>query len=105
MTFLYKRCLARKRGGLLNLSFNLFSAMIPQVSSHKASESAECQIHGCAYAGALQAGYYASKVYVASMSNAIWRKLQGSGVALSARMPGAMRTGFSNAGGFDSQCA
>ena len=49
--------------------------------------------------GPLQAVYYATKAYVTSWSNALWRELQGTGVSVTALMPGAMQTGFANAGG------
>lgn len=49
--------------------------------------------------GPLQAVYYATKAYVTSWSNALWREIQGTGVTVTALMPGAMRTGFANAGG------
>ena len=49
--------------------------------------------------GPLQAVYYATKAYVTSWSNALWRELKGTGVTVTALMPGAMRTGFASAGG------
>lgn len=49
--------------------------------------------------GPLQAVYFATKAYVTSLSNALWREVQGTGVTITALMPGAMRTGFANAGG------
>ncbi len=49
--------------------------------------------------GPLQAVYYATKSYVTSLSNALWRELQGTGVTVTCLMPGAMRTGFADAGG------
>ena len=49
--------------------------------------------------GPLQAVYYATKAYVTSFSNALWRELKDTGVTVTALMPGAMRTGFANAGG------
>lgn len=49
--------------------------------------------------GPLQAVYYATKAYVTSWSNALWRELQGTGVTVTALMPGAMQTGFASAGG------
>lgn len=49
--------------------------------------------------GPLQAVYYATKAYVTSWSNALWRELQGTGVTVTALMPGAMQTGFANTGG------
>lgn len=49
--------------------------------------------------GPLQAVYYATKSYVTSFSNALWRELKGTGVTVTCLMPGAMRTGFASAGG------
>ena len=40
--------------------------------------------------GPLQAVYYATKAYITSWSNAIWRELRGTGVTVTALMPGAM---------------
>ena len=34
-----------------------------------------------------------------SWSNSLWRELKGTGVTVTALMPGAMQTGFANAGG------
>lgn len=47
--------------------------------------------------GPLQAEYYATKAYVTSLSNAIWQEVQGTGVTVTALMPGAMKTGFISA--------
>lgn len=49
--------------------------------------------------GPHQAVYYATKAYVTSFSNALWRELKDTGVTVTALMPGAMQTGFANAGG------
>lgn len=49
--------------------------------------------------GPLQAVYYATKAYVTSWSNALWRELKGIGVTVTALMPGAMQTGFAKTGG------
>lgn len=49
--------------------------------------------------GPLQAVYYATKSYLTSWSNALWRELKGTGVTVTALMPGAMETGFAKAGG------
>lgn len=51
--------------------------------------------------GPLQAVYYATKAYVTSWSNSLWRELKGTGVSVTALMPGAMQTGFANAGGLE----
>ncbi len=49
--------------------------------------------------GPLQAVYYATKAYLTSFSNALWRELWGTGVTVTALMPGAMKNGFAEAGG------
>ncbi len=49
--------------------------------------------------GSLQAVYYATKSYLTSFSNALWRELKGTGVTVTALMPGAMETGFAKTGG------
>lgn len=49
--------------------------------------------------GPLQGVYYATKAYVTSWSNALWRELKGTGVTVTALMPGAMETGFAKTGG------
>ena len=49
--------------------------------------------------GPLQAVYYATKAYVTSWSNALWRELKDTGVTVTCLMPGAMKTGFADAGG------
>lgn len=49
--------------------------------------------------GPLQACYYATKAYLTSWSNALWRELKGTGVTVTCLMPGAMTTGFAEAGG------
>ena len=52
-------------------------------------------------AGPLQACYYATKAYMTSFSNVLWRELKGTGVIVTCLMPGAMKTGFAKAGGLD----
>ncbi len=49
--------------------------------------------------GPLQAVYYATKAYVTSWSNSLWRELKGTGVTVTTLMPGAMDTGFAKTGG------
>lgn len=49
--------------------------------------------------GPLQAVYYATKAYVTSWSNSLWRELKGTGVTVTTLMPGAMDTGFAKIGG------
>lgn len=57
------------------------------------------QLTAAAYREVVQAVYYATKAYVTSWSNALWRELQGTGVTVTALMPGCMQTGFAEAGG------
>lgn len=44
--------------------------------------------------GPLQAVYYATKAYVTSFSNSLWRELKKTNVSVTTLMPGAMKTGF-----------
>jgi hypothetical protein len=44
--------------------------------------------------GPLMAVYYASKAFVLSFSEALWREAQGSGVHVSCLCPGPTATGF-----------
>lgn len=49
---------------------------------------------GAIVPGPLQAVYCATKAYVTSFSNAVWQEIKGTGVTITALMPGAMDTGF-----------
>ncbi|WMS43177.1 SDR family oxidoreductase [Acuticoccus sp. MNP-M23] len=49
--------------------------------------------------GPMQAVYYASKAYVTSFSNAVSEELRGTGVTVTAIMPGPVDTGFEQAAG------
>ena len=51
--------------------------------------------------GPLQAVYYATKAYLTSFSNALWRELKDKGVTVTTLMPGAMKTGFAKRGGLE----
>lgn len=48
--------------------------------------------------GPLQAVYYASKAYLSSLGNAVWRELKGTGVTLTTVMPGILATDFAEKG-------
>lgn len=48
--------------------------------------------------GPLQAVYFASKAYLTSLGNAIWRELKGTGVTLTTAMPGILATDFAEKG-------
>lgn len=49
--------------------------------------------------GPLQAVYYATKAYITSWSNALWRELKDTNITVTALMPGAMQTDFIRTGG------
>ena len=51
--------------------------------------------------GPLQAVYYATKAYVTSFSNALAEELNGTGVTVTALLPGATDTGFGSISGMD----
>ena len=52
-------------------------------------------------AGPLQAVYFATKAFVTSFSNAIAEELSGTGVTVTALMPGATKTEFGKVSGLD----
>jgi len=45
-----------------------------------------------------QAVYFASKAYLTSLGNAVWRELKGTGVSLTTVMPGILATDFAEKG-------
>lgn len=45
-----------------------------------------------------QAVYFASKAYLTSLGNAVWRELKGTGVTLTTVMPGILATDFAEKG-------
>ena len=69
---------ARGRGRILNVSST--AALLP---------------------GPMQAVYYATKAFVTSFSNAIHEELRGTGVTVTALMPGATETDFGKTSGMD----
>ena len=48
--------------------------------------------------GPRQAVYFASKAYLTSLGNAVWRELLGTGVTLTTAMPGILATDFAEKG-------
>ncbi|MEM1379759.1 MAG: SDR family oxidoreductase [Pseudomonadota bacterium] len=51
--------------------------------------------------GPLQAVYFATKAYVTSFSNALWEEVRGTGVTVTALLPGATETGFAGTSGME----
>lgn len=77
----------------------LMKLFVPDMVKHGRGRVLNVSSTAATMPGPLQAVYYATKAYVTSMSNAVWRELKGTGVTVTALMPGAMSTGFANAGG------
>ena len=48
--------------------------------------------------GPLQSVYFATKSYITSFSNSLWRELKGTGVSVTVLLPSAMHTGFEKTG-------
>ena len=48
--------------------------------------------------GPRQAVYFASKAFLTSLGNAVWRELRGTGVSLTTAMPGILATDFAEKG-------
>ena len=69
---------ARRRGRILNVSST--ASLMP---------------------GPLQAVYFATKAFVTSLSNALAEELRGTGVTVTALLPGATETGFARVSGMD----
>lgn len=51
--------------------------------------------------GPLQSVYFASKAYLTSLSEALWREERETGVTVTVLIPGAMKTGFEKSAGLD----
>ncbi|WP_295090546.1 SDR family oxidoreductase [uncultured Ruminococcus sp.] len=77
----------------------LCKLFLPDFVARKAGKVLNVSSTAATMPGPLQACYYATKAYLTSWSNALWRELKGTGVTVTCLMPGAMQTGFANAGG------
>ena len=77
----------------------LCKLFLPDFVARKAGKVLNVSSTAATMPGPLQACYYATKAYLTNWSNALWRELQGTGVTVTCLMPGAMQTGFANAGG------
>lgn len=77
----------------------LLKLFLPDMIEHGAGKVLNVSSTAATMPGPLQAVYYATKAYITSWSNALWRELAGTGVTVTCLMPGAMRTGFASAGG------
>ena len=79
----------------------LLKLFLPDMIEHGSGKVLNVSSTAATMPGPLQAVYYATKAYLISWSNALWRELQGTGVTVSCLMPGAMATGFVAAGGLE----
>lgn len=77
----------------------ILKLFLPDMIDHSSGKVLNVSSTAAMMPGPLQAVYYATKAYVTSWSNALWRELQGTGVTVTALMPGAMQTGFASTGG------
>ncbi|MDD6360030.1 MAG: SDR family NAD(P)-dependent oxidoreductase [Parafannyhessea umbonata] len=77
----------------------MLKLFLPDMISRGSGRVLNVSSTAAAMPGPLQAVYYATKSYITSWSNALWRELQGTGVTVTCLMPGAMRIGFADAGG------
>ncbi|MDD7555696.1 SDR family oxidoreductase [Ruminococcus sp.] len=77
----------------------LCKLFLPDFVARKAGKVLNVSSTAATMPGPLQACYYATKAYLTNWSNALWRELKGTGVTVTCLMPGAMQTGFANAGG------
>lgn len=74
----------------------LLKLFLPEVIERGSGQVLNVSSTAALTPGPLQAVYYATKAYVTSWSNALWRECQGTGVTVSCLMPGGMLKGQIN---------
>lgn len=74
---------------------------LPDFVARKSGRILNVSSTACLMPGPLQAVYYATKAYVTSFSNAIAEELRGTGVSVTALLPGATQTEFGRVSGMD----
>jgi short-subunit dehydrogenase len=74
---------------------------LPEFVARKSGRILNVSSTACLMPGPLQAVYYATKAYVTSFSNAIAEELRGTGVTVTALLPGATQTEFARVSGMD----
>lgn len=72
----------------------LMKLFLPDFVDRKSGKILNVSSTAALFPGPLQAEYFATKAYVTSLSNAIWKEVRGTGVTVTTLMPGAMETGF-----------
>ncbi|KRL87388.1 oxidoreductase, short chain dehydrogenase reductase family protein [Ligilactobacillus apodemi DSM 16634 = JCM 16172] len=77
----------------------LLKLILPQMVEREQGHILNVSSAAALIPGPLQAEYFATKAYLTSLSNALWYELKDTGVTVTALMPGAMDTGFIEAGG------
>lgn len=74
---------------------------LPDFVARKSGKILNVSSTACLMPGPLQAVYYATKAYVTSFSNAIAVELEGTGVTVTALLPGATETEFARVADMD----
>lgn len=77
----------------------LTKLFLPDFISRGSGKILNISSTGALVPGPLQAVYCATKAYVTSFGNAVWKEINGTGVTLTNLMPGATNTGFANVAG------
>ncbi|MBI1401370.1 SDR family oxidoreductase [Hyphomonas sp.] len=75
--------------------------LLPAMVARKSGKVLNVSSTAALMPGPLQAVYYATKAYVTYFSNALAEELRGTGVTVTALMPGATDTGFAATSGMD----
>lgn len=76
----------------------LFKLFLPDFVARKSGRILNVSSTSAKMPGPMQAVYFASKAYLTSLGNALWRELQGTGVTLTTLMPGVLETDFAEKG-------
>lgn len=90
---------------MINLNIIALTALtrlfLPDFVNRKSGKILNVSSTASLMPGPLQAVYFASKAYVTSFSNAISEELRGTGITVTALLPGATETEFGRVSGMD----
>lgn len=90
---------------MIQLNVNVLVALtrlfLPDMVARKSGRVLNVSSTASLMPGPLQAVYFATKAFVTSFSNAIARELKGTGVTVTALLPGATATEFGQRSGMD----
>lgn len=76
----------------------LFKLFLPDFVARKSGRILNVSSTSAKMPGPMQAVYFASKAYLTSLGNALWRELKGTGVTITTLMPGVLETDFAEKG-------